>query len=143
MTEPSHPLNLQAIAGNNQVYLLWLEPSDDGGIPINMYFVYRSLKSGGPYTYIDNTNTLNFIDTEVDNDKTFYYVVAAIINIGTSEYSNEAVATPSSVTTSFPSSTTTYSQTSAEIPAIISSWNVLILIISLLAILPLRRLQRK
>jgi len=149
MTVLSHPLNLQAQAGDNQVNLEWLVPNDDGGSPINSYYVYRGLESGDPYSYIGNTNSLNFVDNEVFNGKTYYYVVAAVNNIGVSEYSNEAVATPSSITSTSSLSTTIIATSTtarfqiSEIPVITPSWNIYVLFLSLLAILPLRRLLRK
>jgi ABC-type transport system substrate-binding protein len=149
MTVPSHPLNLQVQVGDNQVNLEWLVPNDDGGSPINSYYVYRGLESGGPYSYIGNTNSLNFVDNEVFNGKTYYYVVAAVNNIGVSDYSNEAVATPSSITSTSSLSTTIIATSTtprfqiSEIPVITPSWNIYVLFLSLLAILPLRRLLRK
>jgi len=68
--------------------------------PVNGYNVYRSGKSGGPYTKINSPLDLSTIytDTTVLAGQTYYYVTTAVDSDGTeSTYSNEvpaAIPTP-------------------------------------------------
>ncbi len=88
--EPTSPLNIEAINGDNTATLNWTEPISDGGYPITHYNVYRSQAPGGPYTFIGtNTSTTGFFDTGVVNGQTYYYVVTAVNSFGESAYSDE------------------------------------------------------
>lgn len=51
--------------------------------------VYRSNTSGGPYTLIANVDKQYYRDLSVNNSQTYYYVVQAVYDVGTSGYSNE------------------------------------------------------
>src|SRR3972149_2930539 len=46
LTVPSAPLNLAAVAGDQQVTLTWDPPPTDGGSAITNYFVYRDTVPG-------------------------------------------------------------------------------------------------
>lgn len=84
------PSNLSAIAGNSQVSLSWDAVSGATG-----YNVKRSTTAGGPYTAIATGITgTSYVDTEVTNGTTYYYVVTAVDTEGESDNSNEASATP-------------------------------------------------
>jgi len=83
-------INLVASAGNARVTLTWDVISSATG-----YNVKRSTTVGGPYTTIaSNVATNSYVDTDVVNDTTYYYVVSAITADGESANSNEASATP-------------------------------------------------
>lgn len=84
------PKGLRATAGNNKVQLDWNVAS--GALT---YHVKRSTTSGGPYVTIAEhvTETL-FIDSDVINDTTYYYIVTAVGEQGESGHSNEASVTP-------------------------------------------------
>lgn len=59
------------------------------------YRVYRSEISGGPYNPLNGTtiNAMNYSDSSVAANTTYYYVVAAVNAAGTeSSYSNQATA---------------------------------------------------
>lgn len=91
---PAPPTGLTATPSVSQVALKWAVS------PVNAaqgYSVLRSTSSGGPYTSIaswnDNTNP-QFIDTKVTNGTTYYYVVAALNQSGTSANSEETSAMP-------------------------------------------------
>lgn len=91
---PAAPTGLTATASVSQVALNWAVS------PVNAaqgYSMLRSTASGGPYTSIaswtDRTNP-QYIDTKVTNGTTYYYVVAAINQSGTSPNSEQASATP-------------------------------------------------
>jgi hypothetical protein len=82
--------NLIAIAGDSLIDLSW-----NAANGVSSYNVKRSLTVGGPYTTIaNNVPTNSYIDTEVVNGTTYFYVVTAITADGESANSNEASATP-------------------------------------------------
>ncbi|KPV57578.1 hypothetical protein QJ48_21330 [Paenibacillus sp. A3] len=89
---PSAPLNLTATGGDASVALNW--SSSEGA---TSYTIKRSLTPGGPYTTVA-TNVYNgnntYLDKDVINGTTYYYVVYAVNSIGESGVSNEASATP-------------------------------------------------
>ncbi|WP_312560198.1 fibronectin type III domain-containing protein [Anaerospora sp.] len=88
------PVNLIATAGTSQVTLSWDAVTDAPG-----YNVKRATIAGGPYTIIaNNVATTSYVDTDVVNGTTYYYVVTAITADGESANSNEASATPTAPT---------------------------------------------
>ena len=97
-TIPQPPTNLKILeVGNRSLTLTWDPPSDTGGYPITEYKIYRSTTSGGPYSYIGNTTTTSYTDTNLTNGQTYYYVVKAINQEGESVYSSEVFGTPMTV----------------------------------------------
>ncbi len=89
-TSPPAPLNLTATGGDSKVTLNWNAVEDCDG-----YKVYRSTTSGEPYDLIESdVTTSSYIDLDVNNGTTYYYVVTAVNSNGESDYSNEASATP-------------------------------------------------
>ncbi|NBI30748.1 fibronectin type III domain-containing protein, partial [Chengkuizengella marina] len=61
----------------------------------SIYIVKRSTTSGGPYTVIANDlTTTSYIDHDVINGTTYFYVVSAINISGESEHSVEVMTTP-------------------------------------------------
>ena len=89
-TPISAPANLTAIPGDAQVTLNW-----DAVIGATNYNVKRSTIAGGPYETIATTVTgTSYVDTNVTNGTTYYYVVTAVNADGESANSNEASATP-------------------------------------------------
>jgi len=99
MTVPGSPSGLAAVAGDGQVDLTWLSPSDDGGSPIINYTVYRGLSSGGESLLARIGNILTYRDTQVTDGVRYYYEVAAINIAGEGPKSAEANATPAGVPT--------------------------------------------
>ncbi len=91
---PSAPLNLTAIAGDQQVSLSWNAPSFDGGFPIVNYQIYRGTTSGGEVFLAQIGNTPTYLDGGLTNGQTYYYMVSAFNGIGEGPFSNEANATP-------------------------------------------------
>jgi fibronectin type 3 domain-containing protein len=87
---PSPPQNLVASAGDSYVDLSWDVPTDDGGLPITGYNIYRGMTSGGE-SYIDNVSapTITYHDPAVIIGETYYYYVTAVNIIGESDPSNE------------------------------------------------------
>ncbi len=96
-TRPSPPINLTAEAGDAYVDLSWEVPLDDGGSQITEYRVYRGTSVGDEALLkIVSGSLTSYRDTTVDNGYTYYYYVTAVNNIGESDPSNEATATPKS-----------------------------------------------
>ncbi len=89
-SQPAPPVGLAATTGSIQVNLDW----DDNSEPeLTGYKVYRSTKTGGPYSFIDTATDSQYIDINVDGATTYYYVVTAVCDfVIESEYSNEANA---------------------------------------------------
>jgi hypothetical protein len=98
----SVPTNLKATAGVSRVTLSW---TASAGNTAQGYTVQRAETSGGPYTIIaswtDNT-TFRYTDVNVTNGTTYYYVVAANNQSGTSGNSLQASAKPVAATASLP-----------------------------------------
>lgn len=89
---PDEPTNLTATAVDSQVTLFWDEVTD-----ATSYKVKRATSSGGPYTTIaSNVTNTSYIDTDVTNGTTYYYVVSVIVLGTESANSNEASVTPQS-----------------------------------------------
>lgn len=87
------PTGLTATAGVGRIFLKWTRSGDTA----NGYEVRRATTNGGPYSSIaswtDNTRA-EHTDTGVTNGTTYYYVVAARNQAGTSGNSNQASTTP-------------------------------------------------
>lgn len=91
-TVMSVPTGLIATDGDNKVKLSW-----KGVAGATSYNIKRSETAGGPYITIANCLQNNFIDKEVTNNTTYYYVVTAVNAAGESTYSKEASSTPSTL----------------------------------------------
>jgi hypothetical protein len=91
-SEPTEPQNLLASAGESFVELNWDLPADDGRSSITEYKIYRGTTSGS-YAFVFVTTQLEFNDTTVHRNTTYYYVVTAVNNVGESGYSSEVDAT--------------------------------------------------
>ncbi len=84
------PQNLTATLGDHSVNLLWGEVAGAAS-----YNVKRAANSDGPYTTIASNITLNsYVDANVENSVTYYYVVTAVVGGVESDNSNEVAATP-------------------------------------------------
>lgn len=87
------PTNLTATAtGNAQVQLIWSEAS-----VATSYNLKRSLVSGGPHVTITNVTATSYTDTNVVNNRTYYYVVSAVNAIGEGSNSAQASASTSAL----------------------------------------------
>jgi hypothetical protein len=87
---PGTPTNLTAIAGDKQIKLTWSAAANAA-----TYRVRRSDTAGGPYTTIASSiKATQYINTNLTNGTTYYYVVSAVNILGESGDSNEASATP-------------------------------------------------
>jgi autotransporter-associated beta strand protein len=92
---PPAQKNLVATAAAGQVSLAW-----DASSGASSYTIQRSMTADGPYTVISAgvvTGT-SYVDSNVINGTTYYYVVAAVNALAQSANSNEVAATPASLT---------------------------------------------
>ena len=95
-TVPSAPQDLQAIPGDAQVMLVWASPSDNGGLIITSFRIYRGTSAGATSYLATVGNVLSFTDHIVSNGVTYYYRVGAVNDVGEGAFSDEVSATPSS-----------------------------------------------
>jgi fibronectin type 3 domain-containing protein len=86
---PSAPTGLAATVGDGTVTLSW---NAAGGAA--SYTVQRGNASGGPYTALGTTTATTYTNSGLANGTTYYYVVSATNQAGTSANSSEAAATP-------------------------------------------------
>jgi len=78
-----------AISGPNKLAVSWR-----GSIGATSYNVKRSTTSGSGYTTIASVSTPNYIDNNVINGTTYYYVVSAVKPGQETKNSSEASSTP-------------------------------------------------
>jgi hypothetical protein len=97
---PAAPRSLKAALSGSSVALTWIDaPYNETG-----FNVYRSETSSGPYTQIGTVGSgvEEFLDGNITEGLTYYYVVSAYNGIGESVYSEEisftAPNTPPSIT---------------------------------------------
>lgn len=87
---PAAPAGIIAVAGDRTVTLTW-----DQSPGATHYYVYRAEVSGEPYNLVAyGIYTPMWTDTGVTPHTTYFYVVKAVNDGGTSPYSTEASATP-------------------------------------------------
>ena len=91
---PSAPLNLSAMAGDQQITLTWNPPSFDGGLPITNYRIYQGTMPGGEVFLTEVGHVLTYLDTGLTNGQMYCYKVSAVNGIGEGPMSNEVCATP-------------------------------------------------
>ncbi len=114
VSAPEAPSVLYSNSDTSQITLSWDEPSDKGGTPIS-YKVYRTLTSGSGYTLIATTDTETYIDTDVLQNTTYYYVVSAFNEFGESPMTYEVSAMlVEPTTTEQPTISTTFTNTITE-----------------------------
>ncbi len=89
---PGIPATLGATGGNGEILLNW-----SGSPGAASYTILRGTSSGAENTVIaSGVTTTSYIDSGLNNGTTYYYVVEAISVGGTSGYSLQASAMPSS-----------------------------------------------
>ena len=90
--------DLIAVPKNNEIFLSW-SPPEDNGFPITKYYIYREtlLEKLTPCTtkvkIAEATNT-SYTDTQLKNGEIYFYQVTAVNPFGEGEKSNEVSATP-------------------------------------------------
>ncbi len=89
-TIPAAPANVNATPGNSQVSLSW-----DASAWAYSYTVLRSITNGSGYTQVaTGIIGTSYTNTGLVNGTTYYYVVRAVNDLGTSGNSFQASATP-------------------------------------------------
>jgi alpha-tubulin suppressor-like RCC1 family protein len=92
-TAPGIPALVTAVGGNSRVTLSWAPP----GTPVTIT-VSRSQTSGGPYFPVSTPaqfpSSSSYVDPALHNGTTYYYVVTASNQFGTSPPSAEVEGTP-------------------------------------------------
>jgi hypothetical protein len=88
-TVASAPTSVIGTAGATQVSLSWTAPPSNGGAAITDYVVQFSTSgSGGFSTFADGTSTSTSATvTGLTNNTVYYFKVAAVNSVGTSDYS--------------------------------------------------------
>lgn len=93
-TVPSEPRQLVATATFTKIDLSWLIPSNDGGLAITGYKIYRDTTTN-PTTLIDTVGvTYTYDDPGLTAGTEYFYRVKAINAVGDSDYSTEDSTTP-------------------------------------------------
>ena len=92
---PVTPAGLVAMPGNARVYLSWLTAS--GAVSYNL----KRGTSSGFETNLTSVTGTTFIDSNVVNGVTYYYVVSAVNGGGEGKNSREALATPQLLVTAY------------------------------------------
>jgi len=73
---PQPPANLSAEANNNgEIELEWAAP-EEGDLSFNIYRATSNVSAN--LTLVTSTNQTSFLDSKLDNGKTYYYVVRAM-----------------------------------------------------------------
>ena len=103
ITVPAAPSNLVAEAGDTEIVLTWNTPAEADNVTGHEYQVKSGTTTFGEWTAIDDsafggTNQAGFTMTGLTNDQLYTYKVRAVNAGGNSETSNEASATPTTVT---------------------------------------------
>jgi fibronectin type 3 domain-containing protein len=84
------PTNVKGVPGDQKVMLSWNTSNHATG-----YKVKRAATSGGPYVDIaGNIINNSFVDTNLINNTTYYYIIVAINDTEQSGFSSELSATP-------------------------------------------------
>jgi len=82
--------DLALIDQNGAVGLSW------SALPgVSQYGIYRATKSGGPYAFLSNTNSLNYEDDTISPNSDYFYIVHGLKNLGEKTVaSNEETISP-------------------------------------------------
>lgn len=79
---PDPPSNLTIEPRDRAAFLTWRAPEDHGGKEIQGYNLYRTLKGLEMEFIYDMENVLQYTDTDLTNDVTYYYQIKAYNVIG-------------------------------------------------------------
>ena len=91
---PDAPGAPQLTAGNEQITVEWDAP-DDNGSPITSYWVAYAVSGTQDWTYLESgSSTRSTTITGLENDTEYWVLVQAVNVVGSSDWSEEAYATP-------------------------------------------------
>ncbi len=91
-TAPAAPVNVTAIAGNNQVTITW--DAIPGATSYNIYWLTTTGVTKTTGTQISGITYSSYTYTGLINGTTYYYLVTAVNSFGESNESSEVSATP-------------------------------------------------
>ena len=94
---PSAPLNVTATGGANQVSLVWITPTNNGGSSVLNYTIYRGIISGQETLLTSIGNYTFYNDTGLGNGTIYYYRIAANNTAGLGVNSTEVSATTATI----------------------------------------------
>ena len=101
-TVTNAPVLLTATAGNAVTNLTWATPTDNGGLAITAYKIYRGT-SAGSLSLIATLGVVNsYSNTGLTNGTAYYFAVSAVNSKGESIKSNVMSATPAPTATNAP-----------------------------------------
>jgi titin len=83
-----------ATAGNSQVSLTWVAPTDNGGSSITGYHVERAIGAGGTWTRVATVATSSYTATGLTNGTTYAFRVLATNAAGAGAATEPILATP-------------------------------------------------
>ncbi|MCK4717994.1 MAG: fibronectin type III domain-containing protein, partial [Thermoplasmata archaeon] len=98
-TVPGAPLNLETFSFDAEVDLTWDVPTDNGGVDITSYVVYRGDAADNLTMLIDSLTSTLYDDTSVTNDVIYFYAVAAVNSVGEGAQCTAVSATPEEIYT--------------------------------------------
>jgi len=91
---PQPPSSFAATLNGSSIVLTWTPPSDDGGVAIVSYVLYRGSDPENPsYLASVSGNTFSWIDRSAERGKTYYYWIVAMNSVGGSDMIRLASAT--------------------------------------------------
>ena len=88
----SSPQNVQITLDIGHVILAWQAPSNNYGIGIVGYNVYRGTTAGAEILYASIGNVTSWTDSNLTFGQTYYYVITAVNSLGESQNSTEISA---------------------------------------------------
>jgi titin len=83
-----------ATAGNGQVSLTWIAPTDNGGSAITGYHVERAVGSAGPWTRIATVATTTYVTTGLTNGTTYAFRILTTNSAGAGAATEPVLVTP-------------------------------------------------
>ncbi|RKL69239.1 pectate lyase [Salipaludibacillus neizhouensis] len=84
------PKGLSATIGDQKVELNWISAKG-----ASSYNIKRSTNESGPFEVVESgVSETRYVDSNLVNDETYYYVVSAVNTVGESNNSNQVIATP-------------------------------------------------
>jgi len=92
-TVPGKPQNLTAASSDHKVTLCWSAPESDGGLPVTGYRIYRS-NTSADFRFLRSVAVNSTIDEGLSNQKSYFYRVSAVNDIGEGPLSEMASALP-------------------------------------------------
>ncbi|MCK5396749.1 MAG: fibronectin type III domain-containing protein [Thermoplasmata archaeon] len=93
-TVPTEPRGLQAMPGDGQATLTWKSPLSNGNSKILNYILYRGIETTDLLPISTLGPSLNYTDTGLQNNQTYYYRISAVNIVGESQQSSIVNVTP-------------------------------------------------